>query len=75
MAVSQEEFPSLPRKRQSFRAEGGEDVNLKCASFSVYLLMECLFAVVGRSSTYSSGQPRGLVSLRYRDTLRQAASQ
>jgi len=27
MAVSQEESPSLPRKRQSFRTEGGEDVN------------------------------------------------
>ena len=27
MAVSPEESPSLPRKRQPFRAEGGEDVN------------------------------------------------
>ena len=29
MAVSQEESPSLPRKRQSFRAEDGEDVKVK----------------------------------------------
>ena len=28
MAVSQEESPPLPRKRQPFRAEGGEDVNI-----------------------------------------------
>ena len=27
MAVSQEESPSLPRKRQSFKTEDGEDVN------------------------------------------------
>jgi hypothetical protein len=28
MAVSQEESPSLPRKRQPYRAEGGEDVKV-----------------------------------------------
>jgi len=37
MAVSQEESPSLSRKRQPFRAEGGEDVNFNRVSQGLYM--------------------------------------